>query len=296
MIEMIYQRGFLNTTQLVDLFSDPHRIDPRGRDYNGKQYRTIAQRLRQLQNHKLVSTLEAQRRAFLHDFENDSKVYAITDNAVPILEEMGYIVPQTNYTEAAKKRQSYQHSLNISEVFTRFYTSSREKKISYLSCKQLIEEAIPEACKQYPYKPKKWELFQYPTDHGRLIPDDLFALITDKKYLFFLEVDRNTEPNTSDLQRKKIKEMLEKYISLYWNKKHVEPYGVDRFRCLFVTKSDQHIANIIKLLDTFDREIFHFTTFKHIKACPEIFSLEWRTNKNKLRTLHPLSSAHSTFP
>jgi hypothetical protein len=115
MIEMIYQRGFLNTTQLVDLFSNPHRIDPRGRDYNGKQYRTIAQRLRKMQNHKLISTLEAQRRAFLRDFENDSKVYVITDHAVPILEDMGYIVPQTNYTEAAKKRQSYQHDLNISK-------------------------------------------------------------------------------------------------------------------------------------------------------------------------------------
>lgn len=285
MIEMIYQRGFLNTTQLVDLFSDPHRIDPRGRDYNGKQYRTIAQRLRKMQNHKLISTLEAQRRAFLHDFDNDSKVYVITDTAVPILEDMGYLVPQTNYTEAAKKRQSYQHSLNISEIFTRFVTSCREKNIPYLSQKQLIEAAHPHACEQQPYKPRKWELFQYPTEHGRLIPDDVFALITHKKLLFFLEVDRNTEPNTSGLQRKKIKEMLEKYISLYWNKTQLEPYGVDRFRCLFVTKSDQHIANIIKLLAPFDREIFHFTTFKHIKACPEILSLEWRTNKNNLRTL-----------
>jgi hypothetical protein len=152
-----------------------------------------------------------------------------------------------------------------------------------VSCKQLIEEAHPEALHEYPYKPKKWELFQYPTDHGRLIPDDLFALVPDKKCLFFLEVDRNTEPNTSGQPRKKIKEMLEKYISLYWNKRQLEPYGVDRFRCLIVTKSDQHISNIIKLLAPFDREIFHFTTFKQITACHDILSLEWRTNKNNAR-------------
>jgi site-specific recombinase XerD len=85
MIEMIYQRGLLNTSQLVELFSDPQRIDPRGREYNGKQYRTIAQRLRKLQNHNIISILEAQRRAFLHDFENDAKVYVITDRSVPIL-------------------------------------------------------------------------------------------------------------------------------------------------------------------------------------------------------------------
>jgi protein involved in plasmid replication-relaxation len=285
MIEMTYQRGLLNTTQLVDLFSDPHRIDPRGREYNGKQYRTIAQRLRKMQNHKLISTLEAQKRAFLHDFENDSKVYVIADKAVPILEEMGYIVPQTNYTEAAGKRQSYQHDLNVSEIFTRYVTASREKNVPYHSYKQLIEEAHLQALEKYPYKPKKWELFRYTTEHGTLIPDDLFTLTTKKKRLFFLEVDRNTEPNISSQRKKTVKNTLDKYISLYWNKKHVESYGVDRFRVLFVTKSQAHIANVAKLLDTFDKEIFLFSTYQEIKACKNILDLAWRTNKGSVRRI-----------
>jgi hypothetical protein len=65
----------------------------------------------------------------------------------------------------------------------------------------------------------------------------------------------------------------------------VEPYGVDRFRVLFVTKSQAHIANIIKLLDTFDREIFHFSTFQEIKACRNILDLQWFTNKGNFRKL-----------
>jgi hypothetical protein len=198
---------------------------------------------------------------------------------------MGYIVPQTNFTEAAQKRQSYQHDLNVSEIFVRYFTSSREKNIPYLSCKQLIEAADPTALEKYPYKPKKWELLRYITEHGTLIPDDIFTLTTDKKYLFFLEVDRNTEPNISSQRKKTVKNTLDKYISLYWSKKHVEPYGVDRFRVLFVTKSHAHIANIIKLLDTFDREIFHFSTFREIKACKNILDLEWKTNKGNIRWL-----------
>jgi Replication-relaxation len=238
-----------------------------------------------LQNHKIISTLEAQRRAFLQDFDNDSKVYVVTNRAVPILEEMGYVVPQTNYTEAAQKRQSYQHDLNVSEIYTRYFVACHEKNIPYLSHKQLIEQANPEVLATYPYKPKKWELFKLFTEHGPLIPDDLFAIQTDKRYLYFLEVDRNTEPNISSQRRKTVKTTLGKYISLFWNKKQVEPYGVDRFRVLFVTKSDQHISNIIKLLDNFDKEIFHFTTFHQIKACPNILSLEWRTNRNNLRRI-----------
>jgi hypothetical protein len=284
-VHFIYQRGLLNTAQLVALLSRPNRVDPRGRPYSGNQYRTITQRLRKLQNHKIISTLEAQRRAFLQDFDNDSKVYVVTDRAVPILEAMGYIVPQSNYTEAAQKRQSYQHDLNVSEVYTRYFVACRTKNLPYWSHKQLIEQANPEALLTYPYKPKKWELFRFITEHGPLLPDDLFAIQAEKRNLFFVEVDRNTEPNISSQRRKTVKTTLDKYISLYWNKKHIEPFGVDRFRVLFVTKSEQHISNIIKLLDSFDKEIFHFTTFKQIKACPEIFLLKWRTNKNNLREL-----------
>jgi hypothetical protein len=283
MIERIYQRGLMNTTQLVDLFSDPGRHDPRQRPYAGNQYRTIAQRLRKLQTHQLISTLEAQRRAFLHDFENDSKVYVITDKSVSILEEMGYVVPQTNYTELARRRISYQHDLDVSEIYTRFLLSARARDIPYRSYKEVIE-AI-HGSEKYPFKPRRWELFQYKTEHGTLVPDDLFVLEASKRLLFFVEVDRNTEPNISGQRKKTIHNTLEKYIALYREKKRIEPYGVDRFRVLFVTKSDQHIAHIIKLIKDFGGEIFCFTTFQAIGACPDLLSLEWRTNKSNRRQL-----------
>ena len=74
-------------------------------------------------------------------------------------------------------------------------------------------------------------------------------------------------------------------MSLYRDRKHIEPYGVERFRVLFVTKSDQHISHIMKLLEGFEGEIFCFTTFQTIEACTDILSLEWMTNKNNRRCL-----------
>ena len=283
MIERIYQRRVLNTTQLVDLFSNPERHDPRHRPYTGKQYRTIAQRLRKLQTHELIATLDAQRRAFLHDFEKDAKVYVITDKSVSILEAMGYIVPQTKYTELSRKRMSYQHDLDVSEIYTRFLLSARARHIPYRSYKEVIEAT--QGSEQYPFKPRRWELFQYTTEHGTLVPDDLFVLEGIIRFLFFLEVDRNTEPNISGRSKKTIHNTLEKYVSLYRDRQRLAPYGVDRFRVLFVTTSEQHIAHIMKLIKDFKGEIFHFTTLQAIRSCPDLLSLEWRTNKNNLRRL-----------
>jgi hypothetical protein len=85
--------------------------------------------------------------------------YMIADDAVPLLEEMGYIVPQSNYTELAQKRQNYQHEFSISDIYVRFVLSCRERRITYLSSKQFIEQALkPKILEQKPYSRRSGSL------------------------------------------------------------------------------------------------------------------------------------------
>jgi hypothetical protein len=287
MVELVYQRGMLTTKHLVDLFSDPSKAEQRGKTYNKDrgQYWSINRRLYKLKHKGILCTLEAQKIAIYHGVEKGPRIYVIGDNAVPILEESGYRVPRTNYTELAKSRKSYHHDLSVSDLYVRVYLALKKRGVRYYSYKRLIETAANHALETYPFKPKRWELFRYPTEAGDLLPDDLFAFETSKRHLLFTEVDKNTEPNTSPQERKTVKSTLEKYISLVRNPTHVMPFGVKKFRVLFVTTSQSHIEHILRLLRDFDRETFHFTTFKAIQHCADILELPWVTNKGNTRTL-----------
>lgn len=289
MVELIYQRGMLNTKHLVDLFSDPSKAGERGKTYNTDkgQYWTINRRLYKLKHKGILCTLEAQKMAIYNGVEKGPRIYVIGDHAVPILEGEGYIVPKTNYTELAKSRVAYHHDLYVSDLFVRFSRALQKRGLEYFSYKQLIEDAANHALDKYPYKPKRWELFRYTTDTGVLLPDDLFAFERSRRHLHFVEVDKNTEPNTSRQERKTVKSTFEKYISLVRNPTQIFPFGVERFRVLFVTTSHSHINHILRLLQDFEREIFHFTTFPEMQNCDDILELPWYTNKGNWRTLEP---------
>jgi hypothetical protein len=86
--------------------------------------------------------------------------------------------------------------------------------------------------------------------------------------LYFLEVDRNTEPNVSVQKKKTVKSTIEKYIQAYRGRHHTKAYGAQNFRVLFVTKSEPHISNIITIINSlhFPEELFYFTTYKAIHS------------------------------
>lgn len=287
MVELIYQRGMLTTTHLVDLFSDPSKAEQRGKTYNEDrgQYWSINRRLYKLKHKGILCTLEAQKVAIYHGVERGPRIYVIGDHAVPILEGKGYRVPRTKYTELAKSRKSYHHDLSVSDLFVRFYLALQRRGLQYYSYKQLIEAAANHALETHPFKPKRWELFRYTTAAGDLLPDDLFAFETSKRYLFFTEVDKNTEPNISSQERKTVKSTFEKYMHLVRDPAQLIPFGVEKFRVLFVTTSQSHIEHILRLLRDFERETFHFTTFQAIQKCDDILALPWVTNKGNVRTL-----------
>jgi hypothetical protein len=287
MVELIYQRGMLTTKHLVDLFSDPSRAAQQGKTYNEEtgQYWSINRRLYKLKHKGILCTLEAQKVAIYHGVDKGPRIYVIGDHAVPILEGKGYRVPRTNYTELAKSRKSYQHDLSVSDLYVRFYRALHRRGLHYSSYKQVIEAAANHALKTYPFKPRRWELFRYTTPAGDLLPDDLCAFETARRHLLFTEVDKNTEPTTSPQERKTVKSTLEKYMHLIRDPEQIKPFGVDKFRVLFVTTSQSHIDYILRLIKDFERETFHFTTFQAIRECDDILALPWITNKGNIRTL-----------
>jgi hypothetical protein len=137
------------------------------------------------------------------------------------------------------------------------------------------------------------------TSENRIIPDAAFVLEnieTNKRGLFFLEMDMGTERIVSAITRDhrlslhyKISQ-YDRYLQSQGYRKTYAAYGEFRFfMLLFVTQSDQRIEHIRRELTDLPQELaayYRFTTFA--AAMGDFFSAIWKSRLLSDTTVYPL--------
>lgn len=85
-------------------------------------------------------------------------------------------------------------------------------------------------------------------DGKTVVPDAVFMINPGKRYLIFLEVDRDTEPNVTKTKRRNWEDKLDAYHTLITKGKYKDIFQFDGGALLcIVTNSEPHLNNILSL-------------------------------------------------
>jgi hypothetical protein len=279
MLDIVYQYPAIDTNHLTLLCIC-------------KNYLATRRKARRLVDNGLLLRAPAQHIAHWKEGLNQPASHFISTAGARKLEEhMGYTVPKSNYDKLVNEKVNYLHEKHVADFHVRMTVGCKARLITYVPRKLFIQGAVSkEYQEKYPFKTNtknhNWELCRFNLGNRQYLqPDDIFAIVRDKVYLFFLEVDQDTVPNTStDTHRKTIQRMFERYIRVEREGIHTKTYGADNMRVLILAESDSHIANLIKLVKDAP-EIFLFGTIDKIKAKSNILDVQFLTNKGKLRML-----------
>jgi hypothetical protein len=197
-IELVYQRKVLDTRHIALLTGDVGIIDAKTRK---RRYVATTNRLRKLLDNGYLVRWEAQRPDRFNPSNNKHLFHFIGKEAVGVLEAMfSYQIARSDY-ERVKFRADAWHDWWISELYVRFTIDAKQRAVSYISCKEFIQSAVSSSVKEkFPFTQTRWRLAGFTLEktgdkEKRLMPDDVFALVTGTTHLFLLEVDRDTEDN-----------------------------------------------------------------------------------------------------
>jgi hypothetical protein len=277
MLDVVYQYPAIDTNHLTLLSICP-------------DYLATRRKARRLVDGGLLLRAPTQHIAHWKEGMNQPASHFISTAGLSELREhLGYIGTKSDYDKLVNEKVNYLHEKNIADFHVRMTTGAKKKLITYVPRKLFIQGAVSrEYQEKYPFKTNtknsNWELCRFNLGNKQYLqPDDLFALVTDKVKLFFIEVDQNTEPNVSKEKRKTIKGMFEKYLKVF-RERIFEIYKTDNMRVLVITKGEAHIQQLMKPVQDAE-EIFDFATFDKIRKASNILDVQFLTNKGELKTL-----------
>jgi Replication-relaxation len=289
-IELVYQRKVLDTRHIALLTGDAGIIDAKTKK---RRYVATTNRLRKLLDNGYLVRWEAQRPDRFNPSNNKHLFHFIGKHAVPVLEaSFPYAIAKSDY-ERVKSRADAWHDWWISELYVRFTIDAGQRAVTYLACKDFIQGAVSPAIREkFPFTQTRWRLAGFTLEktgdkEKRLVPDDVFALVTDKTHLLLLEGDRDTEDNEhQNPDQAALKRKWEGYIKIFREGVHTKAYGTDNVRVLVVTSSQRRIANNIYIIREklgFVEPLFYFSTFGNIQDTSNILDLRWKVNTGEYR-------------
>lgn len=111
-----------------------------------------------------------------------------------------------------------------------------------------------------------------------LMADGFFGLkINNKKFYFFVEIDRGSIDNKRILNR------MKGYYNFWLQKRHIKKFGIGNFRVLTITTTQQRMENLIETTKKVRKgnigsNLFWFTTFDRysLENPKNIFEKIWR--------------------
>jgi len=133
----------------------------------------------------------------------------------------------------------------------------------------------------------------------RIVPDAAFAIANIKtggRALFFLELDRATEPITASTRRNSIMGKFQNYDAYLNSRKFRETYSrwgeFKNFTCLFVTPSDIRIQNIREASRALEQQFHNFYRLNaYERAAETFFNDKWLGRNPEDETAYRLIKA-----
>lgn len=230
----------------------------------------IRRRLRFFMKEKLISTLE---RVFVSGPGRNEHVAILSNKGLKLLQSENIINDSLEYIS----NQTYDsaiiehdlllnwfliHLIQLERTEPRFRISSITPNSQYLFSDKSLQPAGIEILPEY----------EDPDLDYRMIPDAVFTITdqpSNKSLLFFLEVDRGTEPLTSNAQNSKnIEQKINAYKVLFENRawkpyKELAGNPLNGFRLLFLTNMVARKNSICQLTRNMPLSNFVWITSEH---------------------------------
>ena len=214
-------------------------------------------RLRLLYDHKYVDRPKAQRAIFSHAASRPT-VHALGNEGARLLSSrFGIAMPPTVYWTEKNRRvreKHIEHTLGISDFMVGMEKVCRDAGNVRVIDKEEILAQSPTQTKQTkdPFRWKTTVRHKGQLHDISIVPDYVFGLeYQDRpegknKAFFFVEIDRATMPVVRrDIMQTSFLRKMQSYEDT-WNRKLAERrFGMNRFRVLTLTTSDDRIATMI---------------------------------------------------
>ena len=255
-------------------------------------------RVRKLYDHAYLDLPNAQQ----HDhvtFGKPEKIYALGDNGAALLAELnGVPASKSSWRDKNRsvKRLHIQHTLRIGDIkdaVERLPLAVPAAKV--LSAPEILALAPPATARDP--KPWLWQAHVRTKDGSlrrtKVIPDDVFAIdFTDrrKRYFFFTEADRGTEPVVRTKQHSSsVARKFETYLAGFKIGLHRSRYNIGNLRVIVVTTSQARIDTMLKALadiaGTADRNMFLFADFDQVTNAQHLMAVPWRNGSGAVVSL-----------
>ena len=280
-IRYVAQHRFRRTSDILKLL--PHRSP-----------KHLRGRLRKLYDHQYLDRPKAQRDDHLSNGK-PHLIHALGNRGAQLISEHDGLTPsKSNWTDKNRdvKRPYIQHTLRTADITDAVQCVPKFMPVVRVLSAADIQSASPPLTQRNP-KPWRWQTRVSNADGSiRAIsaePDDVFGLdFTDqrKRYYFFAEADRGTEPIIrSDQKQTSIARKFEAYLAGYHASLHRTLYGIGNLRFLIITTSQQRVHNMLRALAEIaqdrDRSMFLFADFDQLTAAPHALAVPWTTGLGK---------------
>ena len=283
MLRHLAKHRFLRATDLARLLARPSK--------------KIGERLAALYHNAYVDRPRRQLEYFMPG-ARAPYVYALGNAGARILAELDATqAAKVDWTDKNRDatRPFIQHTLLVANVMIALELATRDHATIQLIEPHLILARSPLDTQRLA-NPWKWQARVPWIDKQidvSLVPDWVFGLdFTDqrKRSYFFLEADRGTMSIKRDnLNQSSMQKKFLAYLHGHRVKHHTERYGIQNFRVLTVTTSEDRAANMIANVKDITggrgSNVFLFTDGAAVAAASDVLNLELTTGKGERVTL-----------